>query len=179
MEMTNNLFPVKLFQYLGPLHSLHQETINTIRNNHTITTCNKTRHRLDTHKQTMTSNGTAPQVKGPLAQSSPAQINHAALKAQARADVENVMNKYEYMMSHDQFQYVHDNLFTHKHEDVRFELPFGKWVGPASLKRGVVGFHSQLCLDADGQPRPGVLFFNSNTQAIVEIADDLKTAKGL
>lgn len=109
----------------------------------------------------------------------PSTVAHVALKAKARGDIENVMNKYEYMMSHDQFQYVYDNLFTHSHEDVRFELPFGKWVGLESLKRGIIGFHSQLCLDDQGHPRPGVFFYNANTQAIVEVADDLKTAKGL
>ena len=36
----------------------------------------------------------------------------AALKAYAAREIENVMNRYEYMMSHDQFQYVYDNLFA-------------------------------------------------------------------
>jgi len=106
-------------------------------------------------------------------------IELAALKAQAARDVENVMNRYEYMMSHDQFRYVYDNLFASKMEDLRMELPFGKWVGPKSVERCVIGYHSWLCLDDKGQPRPGVLFYNVNSQAIIEIADDLKTAKGL
>ena len=82
-------------------------------------------------------------------------------------------------MSHDQFPYVSEKLFTHKHDNVRFELPFGRWVGLASIKHGIVGFHSKLRLDSHGRPRPGVFFYNANTQPIVEVADDLKTAKGL
>ncbi|WP_405970639.1 MarR family winged helix-turn-helix transcriptional regulator [Streptomyces sp. NBC_00988] len=42
-----------------------------------------------------------------------------ALKAFAAREVENVMNKYEYMMSHDQFTYVYDNLFATDLPDVR------------------------------------------------------------
>lgn len=102
-----------------------------------------------------------------------------ALKAFAAREVENVMNKYEYMMSHDQFTYVYDNLFATDLPDVRVELPFGRWEGPESVRRCIVGYHSFLCLDDEGRPRPGVLFYNANTQPIIEVADDLKTAKGL
>nr|WP_277349467.1 MarR family winged helix-turn-helix transcriptional regulator [Streptomyces sp. S3(2020)] len=103
----------------------------------------------------------------------------AALKAFAAREVENVMNKYEYMMSHDQFAYAYENLFATKAADVRVELPFGRWEGPESVRRCIVGYHSYLCLDNEGRPRPGVLFYNANTQPIIEIADDLKSAKGL
>ena len=103
----------------------------------------------------------------------------AALKAYAAREIENVMNRYEYMMSHDQFQYVYDNLFALDKEDVFFEVPFGRWNGRESLKRVIIGYHSSLCCDAEGNPRPGVIFYNANTQAIIEVADDLKTAKGL
>ena len=103
----------------------------------------------------------------------------AALKAYAAREIENVMNRYEYMMSHDQFQYVYDNLFALDKEDVFFDVPFGRWNGRESLKRVIIGYHSSLCCDAEGNPRPGVIFYNANTQAIIEVADDLKTAKGL
>ena len=36
-----------------------------------------------------------------------------------------------------------------------------------------------LCLDGEGKPRPGVLFYNANCQPIIEVADDGKTARGL
>lgn len=104
---------------------------------------------------------------------------HLALKSHAAREVENVMNRYEYMMSHDQFQYVYDNLFANSQPDVRVELPFGSWTGAESVRRCIVGYHSWLCLDDEGKPRPGVLFYNANTQPIIEVADDLKTAKGL
>ncbi len=103
----------------------------------------------------------------------------AAQKAWAAREVENVMNRYEYMMSHDQFQYVYDNLFATHMPDVFMEVPFGRWTGPESVRRCVIGYHSALCCDAQGNPRPGVLFYNANTQPIIEVADDLKTAKGL
>lgn len=101
----------------------------------------------------------------------------AALKAYAAWQVDNTMNRYEYLMSHDQFDLALD-LFSDA-PDVRVELPFGRWDGPASVRRCIVGYHSFLCLDDEGQPRPGVLFYNANTQPIIEVADDLRTAKGL
>ncbi|MFJ3800043.1 MarR family winged helix-turn-helix transcriptional regulator [Streptomyces sp. NPDC090088] len=109
----------------------------------------------------------------------PKRLEHQAFKAFAAREVENVMNRYEYMMSHDQFGYVYDNLFATDAPDVRVELPFGRWEGPESVRRCIVGYHSYLCLDDQGRPRPGVLFYNANTQPIIEVADDLKTAKGL
>jgi len=107
------------------------------------------------------------------------ELERIVLKTQAAREVENCMNKYEYLMSHDQFEYVYDNLFAINMPDVRMELPFGKWVGPDSLRRCVVNYHSRLCLDESGLPIPGVMFFNVNAQSIIEVADDLKTAKGL
>lgn len=102
-----------------------------------------------------------------------------AAKAWAAREVENVMNRYEFMMSHDQFEYVYENLFALDRPDVFFEVPFGRWTGAESLRRVIVGYHGSLCLDEEGNPRPGVLFYNANCQPIIEVADDLKTAKGL
>lgn len=105
-------------------------------------------------------------------------LEREVFKLKAAREVENVMNKYEYMLSHCQLEYAL-NLFALDQQDVRMELPFGMWKGPEGLRRCILNFHGSLYLGADGKPRPGAMYYNANAQSIIEVADDLKTAKGL
>ena len=102
----------------------------------------------------------------------------AALKAWSARECQNLMNKYEWLLGHSQFEAVM-NLFATNRDDVRVELPFGKWVGKASLERCFLNLHKFMQCDEDGKPKPGTYLFNYNVNPIIEVADDLKTAKGL
>ncbi len=102
----------------------------------------------------------------------------AALKAWSARECENLMNKYEWLLSHSQFEAVMRLFATHL-DDVRVELPFGKWVGKASLERCFLNLHRFMQCDETGQQKVGTYIFNYNVNPIVEVADDLKTAKGL
>ena len=99
-------------------------------------------------------------------------------KLWARAECENCMNRYEYNLSHCLLEKAADE-FTTKMDDVRCELSFGKWVGPEGIKRCFLGMHAKLFLGPDGLPATGCFHLNNNTTEILEVADDLKTAKGL
>ena len=99
-------------------------------------------------------------------------------KLRAAREVVNVFNKYEYLLSHCQLESVLE-LFALKQPDVFMELPMGRWEGPEAVRRCIINFHGSLYLDENGNPRPGAMYYNVNAQDIIEVADDLKTAKGL
>lgn len=95
-----------------------------------------------------------------------------AAKAWARGEIENCMNRYEFLLCQGEVQYVYDNVFANWLPDVRFELPSGCWEGPEALYRVVVNLHGKF------YNNKGAMVLYPNTNPIIEIADDLKTAKG-
>ena len=105
-------------------------------------------------------------------------LEKIVLKTQAVQEVEKLMNKYEFLLSHARLEEIMD-LFALKMDDVRMEISFGKWVGPQGIERCVMGLHGKLFRGADGLPAVGCFHLNANTTAIIEVADDLKTAKGM
>ncbi len=99
-------------------------------------------------------------------------------KDHALLEIDKLINKYEYLLSHALLEEVVP-LFAVHMPDVRIELSFGKWLGAAGVKRCILGLHGKLFRDADGLPAAGTFHLNANTTGIIEVADDLRTAKGL
>ena len=105
-------------------------------------------------------------------------ILHIALKNQATLEVEKLMNKYEFLLSHARLEEV-EQLFALDQPDVCMDLSFGFWQGPAGIHRCVIGLHGKLFRGEDGLPAIGCYHLNANTTGIIEVAEDLKTAKGM
>lgn len=106
------------------------------------------------------------------------ELEQIILKTQAVQEVDKLMNKYEYLLSHARLEEV-EQLFALNMPDVRLDLSFGRWIGPEGVHRCIIGLHGKLFRSPDGQPAVGCFHLNANTTSIIEIADDLKTAKGL
>lgn len=100
------------------------------------------------------------------------------LKTHAVQEIEKLINTYEYKLSRALLEDV-EQLFALKMPDVRIELSFGKYLGPEGVHRCIVGLHGKMFREADGQPAIGTFHMNNNTTGIIEVAGDLKTAKGL
>jgi len=93
-------------------------------------------------------------------------------------EVQNLMNRYEYLLSHDQLERV-PALFS-KREDVKVQIStWGIWEGPQAIYDLMVKNHSWIQRDETNKIRPGSLFMNTNCGPIIEIAGDGKTAKGV
>ena len=105
-------------------------------------------------------------------------LERLILKTHAVQEIEKLINTYEYKLSRAMLEDV-EQLFALKMPDVRIELTFGKYVGAAGIKRCIVGMHGKLFREADGGPAIGTFHMNTNTTGIIEVAGDLKTAKGL
>lgn len=106
------------------------------------------------------------------------ELEKIVMKTQARQDIENVMNRYEFFLSHARLEDA-KNLFALSMPDVLIDLSFGLWKGPEGVHRCIINLHNKLFRDADGQPAIGCYHMNANTSPIIEVSDDLKTAKGM
>lgn len=107
----------------------------------------------------------------------------AALELRIRQDlaeraVEKCMNRYEGLLSAARIDEALQ-LFALSQPDVQADVGFGFYYGPESVKRLIGGLHSWLEGNATtGKMKNGALYLVANTTGIVEVAEDLKTAKG-
>jgi hypothetical protein len=93
-------------------------------------------------------------------------------------EVQNLMNRYEYLLSHDQLERI-PALFS-KRDDVRVQIStWGIWEGPQAIYDLMVKNHTWIQRDETNRIRPGSMFMNTNCGTIIEIAGDGKTAKGV
>ena len=95
-------------------------------------------------------------------------------------EVANVMNRYEWYLPAGQYDELVE-LFAKKTPGVRAEIgSWGLYEGTAGVKRlfGKGGLHEYL-QGKTGALKPGVLFSQTNTTPVIEIAGDGKTAKGV
>lgn len=102
-------------------------------------------------------------------------------RVRAARECENIMNRYSYKLLFGQVEECLD-LFALKTPGVRVSIgPFGIWEGSESVKRCYLEFHPFLTYGKIGGSvrSPGMLMADSNGEAIVEVAGDGKTAKGL
>jgi hypothetical protein len=90
----------------------------------------------------------------------------------------NTMNRYEVYLAQAQLREALA-LFDLTRSDVQADVGFGFYYGPESIKRLFLGLHGFLEGDAaNGTQKNGALYAATNTTEIVEVAEDLKTAKG-
>jgi len=95
----------------------------------------------------------------------------------AERQIEKTINRYEGLLSAGLVEAAFE-LFAVSQPDVQADVGFGFYYGPESVKRLFVGLHGWLELNDQGKLRNGALYIVPNTTGIVEVADDLKTAKG-
>jgi hypothetical protein len=97
----------------------------------------------------------------------------------AAREVENVINKYEVLLSQGYIERA-CNLFALSEQDVQADVGFGLYYGKNGIEILILKLHEKLEGNADkGGVKPGAFYCVENTSGIVEVAEDLKTAKGL
>ena len=75
-------------------------------------------------------------------------------------EVQNLMNRYEYLLSHDQLERVPE-LFS-KRDDARVQLgTWGIWEGPQGIYDLMVKNHTWIQRDETNRIRPGSMFMNT------------------
>lgn len=94
--------------------------------------------------------------------------------------VRNVMNRYEALLGLGYLQEATD-LFALKTPDVKADCGWGVYEGPASVERLFLGLHKLMVGDRrdPASLKPGGMYILANTNDVIEVAGDGKTAKGL
>lgn len=96
----------------------------------------------------------------------------------AAREVENVINRYEVLLGQGYVTEAYQ-LFSQA-RDVQADVGFGLYYGPDGMKRLFLNLHRDLVGDADhGGAKPGAFYVLENTTGVIEVAQDLKTARGL
>ena len=99
-------------------------------------------------------------------------LNEMLLKHEARAEVENLMGRYAYMLTAGMYDEI-CGLFTQNQPDVRVEMNWGVYVGYRGILRCYANYHkNEIC-------GPGVMAVHALTTPVIEVAGDLKTAKAV
>jgi len=94
------------------------------------------------------------------------------LKNEARNEVENLMGRYSFMLTGGRYDDICE-LFAKNHNDVRVEMSWGVYEGYEGVLRCYANYHKN---EIRG---PGVLCVHALTTPVIEVADDLKTAKAV
>lgn len=95
----------------------------------------------------------------------------------ARA-VENIINRYEILLGQGYVTEAY-KLFS-RAPDVQADVGFGLYYGPAGMERLFINLHGDLVGDqAKGGAKPGAFYVLENTTGVVEVAQDLRTARGM
>jgi hypothetical protein len=93
------------------------------------------------------------------------------LKLEARAEIQNLMGNYAFYLTAARY---HDiaNLFA-KRDDSRVEMAWGVYDGAAGIERCYDNYHT-ACISG-----PGLMATHALTTPVIEVADDMKTAKAV
>ena len=99
------------------------------------------------------------------------EVEKNILKLEARSQNENLMGHYAYYLTAAKY---HDivNLFA-KRDDSRAEMAFGVYDGVEGIKRCYDNFHAD-CISG-----PGLMAVHALTTPVIEVADDMQTAKAV
>lgn len=96
----------------------------------------------------------------------------------AARQAEKCLNRYESLLSSGDVEGALDE-FALSRPDVQADVGFGFYYGPESVRRLIVGLHGWLELDpGTHRLKNGALYLLANTTPVIEVAADLKTAKG-
>jgi len=97
----------------------------------------------------------------------------------AAREVENVINRYEVLLAQGYVSRAYD-LFAVNEPDVQADVGFGLYYGKKGIEALFLRIHGELVGDVDsGGTKPGAFYCIENTTGVVEVAEDLETAKGL
>jgi hypothetical protein len=108
-----------------------------------------------------------------------ADSNYAALEKEierlkAYRDIQNLMGRYQYVHCCSRFPETAD-LFAKRDDSTAQIGTWGYYKGWESIQRCYAGLHVWL----EGENREGFMFEHDMTTAVIEVAGDLKTAKGV
>ena len=94
--------------------------------------------------------------------------------------VANIMSRYELLLGLGYLQEALE-LFALRTPDVKADVGFGVYEGAASLRRLYLGLHKLMIGDRHEPAtlKPGGMYILTNTTAVIEVAEDGATAKGL
>jgi len=99
-------------------------------------------------------------------------LYETALKLEARAEVENLMGRYAFMLTAGMYDEI-CGLFTQNQPDVRAEMNWGVYEGYSGILRCYANYHkNEIC-------GPGVMAVHALTTPVIEVAGDHKTAKAV
>ena len=110
------------------------------------------------------------------------QILHSQQKLEARAQIENLMGRYAQLHSAGRDREILDTLWSSR-EDSTFEDRFSGVYPMRGRLSGLRDYYAKAYgMSADAQvratPEPGRMYIDAMTSPVIEIADDLQTAKG-
>ncbi|WP_062378330.1 nuclear transport factor 2 family protein [Demequina pelophila] len=108
----------------------------------------------------------------PTAAATGRSLEHRLARLEAVQEIHNLMGRYSNWHSANMHRECLD-LFALSREDVSAEMMWGVYEGRESLERLYPGFH----VWADGDAR-GKMHMHTLTTPVIEVADDLRTARG-
>jgi len=94
------------------------------------------------------------------------------LKQKAYREIQNVMGTYSYLLTAAKYRDICE-LFAKKAPDVRAEMQWGVYDGYESILRLYAKYHADVIVG------PGTMAVHALSTPVIEIADDLKTAKAV
>lgn len=99
------------------------------------------------------------------------ELENRILKLEARAKIENLMGNYAFFLTAGRYHDI-THLFAMR-EDSRAEMHHGVYDGAEGIKRCYDNYHAD-CISG-----PGIMAVHALTTPVIEIAEDLKTAKAV
>jgi hypothetical protein len=108
-------------------------------------------------------------------------INSLDKKIQRSLDyqeVDKLMNKYEVILAAGRYKDVED-MFALKTPGVRVEMMWGIYDGPEGIRKLFSGGVHKEMLGVPGNMKPGVMVVLPNSNPVIEVAGDGKTAKAI
>ncbi|MBP2638417.1 MAG: nuclear transport factor 2 family protein [Firmicutes bacterium] len=99
-------------------------------------------------------------------------MENKILKGEAYTKIQNIMGTYAYMLTAGKYVDICE-LFTKNEADVRVEMNWGVYDGYEGILRCYAKYHND-CVSG-----PGIMAVHALTTAVIEVADDLKSAQAV
>lgn len=99
-------------------------------------------------------------------------LENKVLKSEAYSRIQNVMGSYAFMLTAAKYDEICE-LFTKKEADVRVEMNWGVYEGYEGIIRCYGKYHKNEIAG------PGIMAVHALSTPVIEIADDLATAKAV
>lgn len=106
------------------------------------------------------------------------ELEYQLKRQQAYIEIANLMGRYQYLHTGGQMNLIGRELFAHELPDARCEYgPLGVFGPEKSLQ--FFDAMTELFTQGQGHCTPGLLELHQITTPVIEVAQDLKTAKGM